>query len=51
MSVQPCRPRWQASEFPTIPAPITTTRALLGSRLTATDISDALAVLTASFQP
>ena len=33
MSVQPRRARWQASEFPTMPAPITTTRAVLGNRL------------------
>src|SRR5918999_350436 len=51
ISVQPRRARWHARPFPTIPAPMTTTRALLGMRLMgaryissartrATDISD-----------
>src|ERR671915_1043395 len=51
ISVQPRRARWHARPFPTIPAPMTTTRALLGMRLmgaryissartAATDISD-----------
>ena len=33
ISVQPWRARWQARELPTMPAPMTTTRALLGRRL------------------
>ena len=33
MSLQPCRQRWWAMLFPTIPAPITTARALPGSVL------------------
>ena len=33
MPVQPCRARWQASELPTMPAPMTTTPAVPGRRL------------------
>src|SRR5918999_3232840 len=39
MSVQPRRARWHARPFPTMPAPMTTTRALLGMWLMALDIS------------
>src|SRR5215207_7066743 len=39
MSVQPRRARWHARPLPTMPAPMTTTRALLGRLLMALDIS------------
>src|SRR5687768_4668981 len=41
ISVHPRRARWRATEFPTMPAPITTTRALRGDELMALDISEA----------
>src|ERR687886_3053101 len=41
MSDQPSRARWHTRPLPTMPAPMTTTRAELGGALMATDISEA----------
>src|SRR5919202_2131877 len=41
MSLQPRRARWHTRLFPTMPAPMTTTRAELGGALMGTDISEA----------